>query len=109
MTEPVYALSIGSVEGGSSAESRQWRDGITRLTQRVAEAREGLAPAVNLNVVFQVPGDLVRPDFEGVRTGHFSKQQNLLVVQVALPEHNPLASRPARPRNRAYSMSWTSC
>jgi hypothetical protein len=44
---------------------------------------------LNLNIVFQVPGNLAQPDFLGVRTGHYAKNRALLIVQVALPEIVP--------------------
>lgn len=89
MDEPVHVLSIGSVEGGSSPWIAIWREALTRLTRRVAESREGISSPLNLNVVFQIPGDLLKPEFEGVRTGRFSRKEGLLMVQVALPEQPP--------------------
>jgi hypothetical protein len=89
MEEPVNVLSIGSVVGGPRADNAQWREGITRLSRRVAEARSGVRSPLNVNVVFQVPGKMLTPDFEGVRTGKFSKKDSLLMIQVALPEQLP--------------------
>ncbi len=85
--EPVF--SIGSIEGGSSPSTAIWRDALRRLTRRVADLRENIDSPLNMNVVFQIPGNLLRPDFEGVRTGHFSKKERLLMVQVALPDEPP--------------------
>jgi hypothetical protein len=42
-----------------------------------------------VNVIFQVPGHILKPDFEGVRTGYSSKKHRALIVQVALPEEPP--------------------
>jgi hypothetical protein len=42
-----------------------------------------------VNVIFHVPGELLEPEFTGVRTGHFSKRDSLLLVQVALPRKPP--------------------
>jgi hypothetical protein len=89
MDEPVEVLSVGSVVGGSTSTNRLWRDAIGELTRAVAEARADVASPLNVNVVFQVPGNVVRPDFEGVRTGRFSKADRLLLVQVALPDEVP--------------------
>lgn len=86
---PTRALSIGSIEGGVSPNMEEWRRALTRLTADVRAAAEGVRCAVNLNVVYQVPGDLAKPEFEGVRTGHFSKAKSWLIVQVALPEEAP--------------------
>lgn len=86
----IPVLSIGSVEGGSSPAARLWRDGITRLARKIAAVREGLVSPINVNVIVQVPGEILTPDFAGVRTGHFSKTSRLLIVQVALPREPPV-------------------
>jgi hypothetical protein len=39
-----------------------------------------------VNVVYHIPGDVLRPQFDGVRTAKFSKAQRLLMVQAALPD-----------------------
>jgi hypothetical protein len=36
-----------------------------------------------------VPGRTFKPEFAGVRTGRFSKKDNELMIQVALPETVP--------------------
>jgi hypothetical protein len=38
-----------------------------------------------INVVFHVPGSLGRPDWDGIRDATFSRQRQLLMVQVAVP------------------------
>jgi hypothetical protein len=87
--EPIYVLSLGWVVGGSTLANRAWRDAIRAVTDQVIEARTGVESSLNVNVVFQVPGNIITPDFSGVRTGRFSKEDNLLMVQVALPEEVP--------------------
>ena len=89
MDETAEVLSIGSVVGGSSHLNRPWRDAVSRLMNRVADARPGAVSPLNLNVVFQIPGKILQPEFEGVRTGTFRKRDSLLLVQVALPEVVP--------------------
>ncbi len=51
--------------------------------------REGVESQLNVNVVFQVPGRYLEPEFDGVRTGRFSKRDAHLLVQVALPAEPP--------------------
>lgn len=80
-------LSIGSVLGGPSA--RAWRESITDLTRRVAEARRGVVSPLNLNVVFHVPGDVLQPEGEYVRTGRYDARSRLLVVQATVPQAVP--------------------
>jgi hypothetical protein len=87
--EPVHPLSLGSVVGGSTRANRAWRDAVRAVTEQVIDARTGVESPLNVNVVFQVPGNIITPDFSGVRTGGFSKPDKLLMVQVALPEEVP--------------------
>jgi hypothetical protein len=89
VNEPIPALSIGSVEGGSSPSMPRWRDGLTRLTIEVANAAEHVESPLNVNVIYQVPGNILQPDFAGVRTGHYSKKDSSLIVQAALPDDAP--------------------
>lgn len=89
MEEPVHVLSIGSVVGGLTRANAAWREGVKRLGRRVAETRSGVTSPLNINVVFQIPGNMVTPDFEGARTGTFAASERLLMVQVALPEEPP--------------------
>lgn len=92
--EQAKVFSIGSVVGGRTAGNRAWVDEIARITSEVVAARAGMEAPLNLNVVFHVAGDLIQPDFEGVRTGTFRKAQRLLMVQVALSEVAPAEPRP---------------
>jgi hypothetical protein len=89
MDEPIPALSIGSIEGGSSPNMSRWRDAITRLTIEVATAAQDLESPLNVNVIYQVPGNILQPDFEGIRTGHYSKKESSLIIQAALPDDAP--------------------
>lgn len=60
-----------------------------RLSRSVSGLRYQLESELNLNVEFQVPGHLLTPDFQGVRTGSFRKAERLLKIQVALPVNPP--------------------
>ncbi len=60
-----------------------------RLSRSVSGLRDQLDSELNLNVEFHVPGHLLAPDFQGVRTGAFRKADRLLKVQVALPVNPP--------------------
>jgi hypothetical protein len=82
-------LAIGSVVGGMTSTARTWSEAITRLTIRVDEARGGWTSPLSINAVFHVPGNILKPEFEGVRTGTYSKKDGWLMVQVALPEQPP--------------------
>ncbi|WP_333680498.1 hypothetical protein [Dyella sp.] len=87
--EETPALSLGSIVGGSTVANKPWQAAIRELTTRIGEVRQGVEVPLNLNVVFQVPGNMLKPEFVGVRTGSFSKARALLMVQVAVPEEVP--------------------
>jgi len=78
------ALALGMVVGGPGA-SVQWSEAVQQLGRRVMELREGVDSPLSVNVVYQIPGQFLQPDFEGVRSGYFSRKEGCLLVQVALP------------------------
>ena len=84
MSKSIPILSIGAVAGGASA-SRAWETAIKRAAQRVVQLREGWSSPLAVNVVYQIPGEVMTPDFEGVRSGQFSRKDRRLLVQIALP------------------------
>jgi hypothetical protein len=55
------------------------------LGRRVKELRTDMVSPLAVNVVFQVPGRFLTPEFEGIRSGTFSRKERRLMVQVALP------------------------
>jgi hypothetical protein len=78
-------LAISTVSGGTMG-TRPWKEAIKAVASRVVAIRSDYPTPLALNVVFQIPGEVLRPDFTGVRTGNFSRRQERLVVQVAVPE-----------------------
>ena len=81
-------IFIGSVLGGPELQGSPVDQQISELMDVAAELRGpfvlGSCPAVN--VVFLVPGSRVEPDFDGLLDGTFSAAQQLLTVEVAVPE-----------------------
>jgi hypothetical protein len=67
----------------------------------VIEVREGVTSPLAVNVVYQIPGQNLEPEFEGVRTGRFSRKEARLLVQVALPRE-PSSSSSAEVRRLLY-------
>lgn len=93
LDEPVKVLSLGSVIGGRTVANRGWSEAIRGLARDIASHREGVRSEINVNIEFHVPGNLLQPEFEGVRTGTFRKADSLIKVQVALPEEPPANAR----------------
>ncbi len=87
--EGAQTLSLGVIVGGATLANKPWDAAIRDLSIRIGEARRGVEAPLNLNVVFHVPGNMLKPEFAGVRTGRFSKSRALLMVQVAVPEEVP--------------------
>lgn len=79
------ALSVGAVLGDSDARSMAWSRAIGALSvQAKARAADVVSPLL-IDVVYHVDGRLAPDEFQGVRTGRFTKATPLLVVQAALP------------------------
>jgi hypothetical protein len=77
---------VSSVIGGSSADNRKIRAAHRLLAQQSnALAGESDGDETVVDVIFHIAGPLLAPDYEGIRTGRFSKVKNLMVIQVAVP------------------------
>lgn len=84
----IEVLAIGAIGGVLS--NKAWDAAIMRAMRRVAELRDDYASPLNVNVVFHVPsGRDFTPEFEGLRSGRFSRKLRTLMVQVAVPEGEP--------------------
>lgn len=88
-SKEVPPLSIGVSVGGTGVEARRWGEAAMKLARRVSAVRDGIDSPLSVNVVYHVPGEVVPVDFSGIRTGTFLKEENLLMVQVALPAECP--------------------
>jgi hypothetical protein len=85
----VDVLSLGAMVGGTRPSARAWREAVMALARRVAAARNGVDSPLRVNVVYQVPGELIPVKFDGVRTGRYAPADRHLLVQAALPEELP--------------------
>jgi hypothetical protein len=88
------SLSLGVMVGGTGSTAKAWKDAATSLSERVRSLREDVASPLSVNVVFQIPGDVVQVKFTGVRTGRYSPEDRHLLVQAAVPEGLPADPRP---------------
>ncbi len=82
-------IALGGVFQGPELEGSLIDRTIKEAGKAAAELRGdfefGSSPAVN--VIFYVPGSLGSPDWDGLRDAKFSRRQQLLMVQVAVPEN----------------------
>lgn len=83
------ALSVGVIVGGVTAQSKVWREALTRLSRDLSGVAGQLESDFRINVEFQIPGHIISPDFQGVRTGAFRKADRHLKIQVAVPDDPP--------------------
>lgn len=77
-------LSVGVVLGGPSSP---WEQPLRALAREVRRVRETFPDdGLRVNVVFYAPGTGFQPDFQGARSGTFSRRHGRLMIQVGLPE-----------------------
>lgn len=82
------SLSVGAVGGGPGTD-RRWVAAVMELMRNVKELRASVDSPLAVNVVFQIPGPNLAPEFEGLRSGTFSRKERKLMVQVALDREAP--------------------
>ncbi len=75
-------LSIGAVTGGTTDGGAAAR-AVKALGLAVRSARDDVESPLSVNVVYQIAGRHLTPDFSGVRTGRYSAGNRLLLVQAA--------------------------
>lgn len=85
LTQNVPALSIGAVFGGTHQIDKFWDQPIKDLRRQIMSASESVDSPLKVNVVYHIEGKYAPNEFEGVRTGRFSKSVPLLMVQAAVP------------------------
>lgn len=78
---------IGSVLGGPEISGTFVDTIITRLAKasHAYQKTHGISSEGGLDIVYHVPGSMVHPEFEGLRTAKFSKKEKMLMVQIAVP------------------------
>lgn len=90
------SLYVGIVTGGPDAEHSPMEHAASRIGLAI-QARRGtssIGSEASLNVVFHLPGNLSAVDFNGLRSGTFSRKKKLLMIQVAVPEEELEAEDP---------------
>lgn len=81
-------LHIGMNSPGDELSNSPINDAITRLAARITHQkhRGKLPGGPELDVTFQLPGKLVKPDFRGMRMGGYTYGNRTLYFEVAVPE-----------------------
>jgi hypothetical protein len=89
-------LWISVVVGGTNAENFRWDPAIKQLMRWSTRLQDSqtLESPLRVQAVFHVPGRFIRPDYQGLRTGSYLRSDNILVVQIALPELAPVDPMP---------------
>ena len=90
-----HIVTIGERLGGprgSYPEAEAAADAVFWLTERL---RPLAGPDdLRINLVFDIPGPILPVDYEGVRTGTFSRAKRMLQVQAAVPDELTAADMP---------------
>jgi hypothetical protein len=76
-------IYISSILGGPEVEGSEIDRAIKRVIGLRRSGQEG--DFGSLDVVFHIPGSMVSPDYQGLRTGKFSRKERMLMVQVSVP------------------------
>ena len=77
-------ISIGAVIGGP--ECNFFKVVLGRLMKFCVDNRNDGSHSAEVNVVFHVPGSIVKPDYQGLRTGRYSSRDKTLMIQVSVEE-----------------------
>ncbi|RKG82246.1 hypothetical protein D7W79_03045 [Corallococcus exercitus] len=83
-------MGIGAVYGGPELAGAPIDKAIRMFGKARGPVQKGESGA--LDIVFHVPGSLLKPEFTGVRTAKFSRKERKLMLQIAVPEeqvHSP--------------------
>lgn len=89
MPDRPKAISVGVIVGGLTTQSKVWREALTRLSRDVSGIAGQLESDFSISVEFQIPGNIISPDFQGVRTGAFRKADRRLKIQIAVQDDPP--------------------
>ncbi|MBI3822233.1 MAG: hypothetical protein HY289_06080 [Planctomycetes bacterium] len=78
---------IGSVLGGPEISRTPIDTFISRVARASLAYQEShdISSAGGLDIVYHVPGGILQPEFEGLRTAKFSKKDRMLMVQISVP------------------------
>ncbi len=82
-------LTTFTMVGGPSEKNERWDGPIHKLTGEITATAERVSSPLRVQVHFQISGRIWQPDFEGVKTGGYSRKENCLTVQIALGEEPP--------------------
>jgi hypothetical protein len=84
---PLYITAVHGELGGREDVDEEIGK-LARAVRREAAGWRSDMPdsEAAVDVTFHVPGALAGPDYDGVRTGRWSKANRVLVVQAAVPE-----------------------
>lgn len=77
-------ISIGAVVGGPECDF--FRSHLSRLSRFCSENRNDGSDSGETNIVYHLPGSVIKPDYTGLRTAKFSKKEKTLMIQVGVEE-----------------------
>lgn len=81
-------IYVGAILGGPEIQE----SAVFSALRKVRACKDRLGESTDdpskpgLDYVFHIAGSLFKPDYEGVRSGKFSRNKKLLMIQAAVPE-----------------------
>ncbi len=88
------SLYVGGVLGGPETRTSPVLLALRKASQAAAKYEEEASSGGSVDLVFHIPGSIVRLDYSGLRTGRFSRKERMLMVQVAVPKEMVFAENP---------------
>jgi hypothetical protein len=80
-------LSLGVIVGGLTPKNELLDEAFGALIRWVRDHRDRYPnEGLRINIVFQLPGPISRPDFVGVYPARYARKTNHLLVNAAVPD-----------------------
>ena len=80
------AVIVGLHAGGGVFEKPEVEAAVRELSRATRELPVPSDDDLSINLVFDIPGSIWKPSYEGVRTGRFSSVEKMLLVEIAVPD-----------------------
>ena len=85
---------VGAVLGGPEVRTSALVEAIQETSRNSDRLRDGAGEDVAIDLVFHVPGSMIKPPYQGLRTGKLSRKEKILMVQVAVAEDDVFTDEP---------------
>lgn len=77
-------ISVGAVVGGPECQFFDSR--VRQFMRFTKEARAATSDEAEVNIVFHMPGSVIKPGYFGPRVGTFSRKEKAIMIQIGVEE-----------------------